>query len=648
MGRHLGVVTVLLDLMVLSCANDAAAQPELWATGFARQGPTVGRGDRVTVTDVSTGSLLGEFVLPAGICVGRGGMSPDGRSFIVPDSKSAERTAAVLRIDTATKQIVELVPTTLPDVSPVSLNALDCGSVTISPSSRWWYVVWQTPEFWAGAFLETIDTLSRLSTSRSSLWADHVAIVFDPQGHRRFELHGLPDCGWPIPCTEQLWALYAYADGEEDSIWIKRPLDKIYGQTLAAGPDGVYLITRGELVRYDAATGAVRSRIGLRLPAEANALTYYNGRVYVSAGQALASFDAMTLAPGPVVFSAESGDNVHFDALADVGYWHRQVCVPFGFAGRSMSCTHYLQPFDPATLTLSPPRQMAAAIGGGSIAEQFPPGPVTLTDQSSRGDRVTLAWLPDPSGTVPTTVEIWRARAGESAARAAVVPPTARSWTSPPLMPGSYGFVIVARNGNGFGPPAHLAISVDDPLRPPPPAAVEAAIADRAVKITWEPGTASPAPDSYVVEAAPAGSVSFGVVGRTSIPRFSMADAPPGTWQLRVRAHAAGGSSEPSEIVTVTTTACTAAPAAPSALASLVSANIVTLAWRPPASGDPLEYVVEAGSRDGLTDLTRLIVGTATASYEIAAPAAVYAVRVRARNACGESAPSNEVVVRVP
>jgi hypothetical protein len=73
---------------------------------------------------------------------------------------------------------------------------------------------------------------------------------------------------------------------------------------------------------------------------------------------------------------------------------------------------------------------------------------------------------------------------------------------------------------------------------------------------------------------------------------------------------------------------------------------VVDLRWTASAGGyQPTGYIVEAGSAPGLSDLATLPVGKVT-RFVVTAPPGVYYVRVRAINARGPSASSNEIVVR--
>ena len=75
----------------------------------------------------------------------------------------------------------------------------------------------------------------------------------------------------------------------------------------------------------------------------------------------------------------------------------------------------------------------------------------------------------------------------------------------------------------------------------------------------------------------------------------------------------------------------------------------VALAWSPQAGGGaPSFYVIKAGSLSGLSDLANFSTGTPVPSFQAGGvPSGTYFVRVRAGNAFGISAPSNEVVLVV-
>lgn len=93
---------------------------------------------------------------------------------------------------------------------------------------------------------------------------------------------------------------------------------------------------------------------------------------------------------------------------------------------------------------------------------------------------------------------------------------------------------------------------------------------------------------------------------------------------------------------------CAAPPESPSALAFTKAGDVVTLTWTAPTGDEqPSTYVVEAGAAPGGNENTFVTPGSDT-TFSRQAPGGTYHVRVLARNACGTSNPSNELVVTVP
>jgi hypothetical protein len=90
------------------------------------------------------------------------------------------------------------------------------------------------------------------------------------------------------------------------------------------------------------------------------------------------------------------------------------------------------------------------------------------------------------------------------------------------------------------------------------------------------------------------------------------------------------------------------APAAPAGLAATFNVGgVVSLTWNGPTVS-PTTYVIEAGSLPGITNLANSdLGGPGTSMTTTGVAPGTYYVRVRARNACGISAPSNEIVVVV-
>ena len=177
---------------------------------------------------------------------------------------------------------------------------------------------------------------------------------------------------------------------------------------------------------------------------------------------------------------------------------------------------------------------------------------------------------------------------------------------------------------------------------PPPPIGLTAVVSIDRVTLTWIQPAGSPT--TYVVEAGSApglanlASVSTG----NATPAFVATAVLPGNYFVRVRARNASGTSDPSNEVIVSVGTSCQLPPAPQGLTSAVVGSSVHLQW----TGMGGSFQLEAGSEPGRTDLFNGDVGPVT-TMTPTAPAGVYFVRVRERNACGFGPPSNEIVVSV-
>ena len=180
---------------------------------------------------------------------------------------------------------------------------------------------------------------------------------------------------------------------------------------------------------------------------------------------------------------------------------------------------------------------------------------------------------------------------------------------------------------------------------PGAPANLSAQVVGTSVQLAWTAGSGSVS--TYLIEAGSAP----GLANLASFPTGSTATAisvtavPAGTYYVRVRAANVDGASPPSnEVLVVVTGPC--APAAPTGLLAAVSGNSVTLMWS--GGSGATSFVVEVGSAPGRADRLTADVGLPPLNT-LAATAApgLYYVRVRARNGCGLSAPSNEAIAAI-
>jgi predicted RNA-binding protein with TRAM domain len=168
------------------------------------------------------------------------------------------------------------------------------------------------------------------------------------------------------------------------------------------------------------------------------------------------------------------------------------------------------------------------------------------------------------------------------------------------------------------------------------------------VALTWTapPGVVF----GYRLEAGTApglSNVASSLVGTATT--FTATAVPAGTYYVRVRAVGDDGEGPASNEATVTVASggtCTSAPNPPAALTSAVTGMLVTLAWASGGGCAATNYVVQAGTAPGLSNLATVNAGVAL-GLSATAPTGTYYVRVVAQNAFGSSPPSNQVTVLV-
>jgi hypothetical protein len=187
---------------------------------------------------------------------------------------------------------------------------------------------------------------------------------------------------------------------------------------------------------------------------------------------------------------------------------------------------------------------------------------------------------------------------------------------------------------------------VHDAPYPPPaqPTGLSSSVNGSAVTLTWQPGAGGGPVAAYRLEVGSVSGASDLLVTQTPSNVLGAAGVPDGQYFVRVRAVNSAGASAPSSEIIVRV-GCVAPPTAPiNVVAQVAPGRFVTLSWTP--VGEATDYLVEAGSFSGGADLA--LIPTPAPSLAGVVPAGTYFVRVRARNACGASATSSEVVVQVP
>jgi hypothetical protein len=187
-------------------------------------------------------------------------------------------------------------------------------------------------------------------------------------------------------------------------------------------------------------------------------------------------------------------------------------------------------------------------------------------------------------------------------------------------------------------------------LSPGVPSGLSTTVVGSTVTLGWSAPASGGTVTSYVVEAGRAPGDSSVTVTDTGSPstRLTAVAVTFGTYVVRVKARNSAGTSGPSNEVVILVGGgagpCAAPPTAPGGLNAAVTGQQVTLRWNAPA-GSPTTYIIEAGSSSGASDIANFVTGTVATSLTATATAGTYFVRVRARNACGTSGASNEVIV---
>ena len=244
-------------------------------------------------------------------------------------------------------------------------------------------------------------------------------------------------------------------------------------------------------------------------------------------------------------------------------------------------------------------------------------------------------------------------------------PPTAPS--SPSITPSGFGVIVpatehpslaacVATPGTSgcFTAPSSAGrrVTGSAAIAPSAPMSLVASSSGSSVALTWSAPTGGDAVTTYFIEAGSAPGLAnlANFATGNSLTTFQASGVGAGTYYVRIRAANGAGSGSPSNeaVLVVTGTGPCIPPGSPIGLTIAAnSGGTVTLTWTAP-TGPITSYVLEAGSAIGLSNLVNSDLGTSSATLTATGVGVgTYYVRVRAKNACGNSGASNEVVVTV-
>lgn len=229
------------------------------------------------------------------------------------------------------------------------------------------------------------------------------------------------------------------------------------------------------------------------------------------------------------------------------------------------------------------------------------------------------------------------------------------SWLSVPAGAGGVGSgsITVTAAANPLGSPrsgtvvvAGVAVTVQQQPNGPPgaPASFSAAVDGFVARFTWRPVPFANA-HSYRLEGGLAPGATQGIIHMPAVPGdFQWPGVAAGRFFLRLRGVNDYGAGPPTEDVELVVGANgQSVPAAPRNFVADLTNGVFHAQWQPSGvAGEIVNgYVLEAGTAGGRTDLL-LPMGLAQSTTIGNIPAGAFVVRVRAVNAAGAGAPTQE------
>jgi len=283
---------------------------------------------------------------------------------------------------------------------------------------------------------------------------------------------------------------------------------------------------------------------------------------------------------------------------------------------------------------------------GETVADQFNiAGDLDLFSFTGAVNQTVAVVMDRPAGLINSCVEL----IAPDNSRAVACPTLTTNRLQATLTQAGTHVILVRQVSNLPGPYSiqFLCVSGSCAAPPGPPSGLTGAVSTYATSVSWTaPASGGPA-TSYVVEAGTTSGATNVIAFDTlsTATTFMAPGIPNGTYFVRIRSRNAAGTGAPSNEITITGASGGCAPGPPGSLSVAVAGPNVTFQWGV-APGGPTSYVLEAGTSSGSSNLVAFDVGLTT-QFAVTAPPGVYYVRIRARNACGSSAPSNEVMVSV-
>lgn len=310
----------------------------------------------------------------------------------------------------------------------------------------------------------------------------------------------------------------------------------------------------------------------------------------------------------------------------------------------------------PSATCASGPRGLAAddisgitSIYQGIPSAAAPPDAPTSLTASVVLSTVTLNWTPASTG---GTVQRHLVDAGTASGvyNLGSVPFGAAPGATFANVPaGTYFVRVRAQNALGTSPPSPEASATVGACAPPPaPGTLSASVNGNAVTLLWSAPPSGVTQGYRVAVGSQPGGANFYLQDFPASVTSIGGAVPYGTYYARVFGSNVCGFGPASNEVTVVVQPCPGPPGPPTNLRFAKSGSFVALFWDAPAGTPPASYTLVVGSQPGASNLLVLPTGnTATTLGGPIGPGTYYA-RMLAQNPCGQSGPSNEIIVVVP
>ncbi len=289
------------------------------------------------------------------------------------------------------------------------------------------------------------------------------------------------------------------------------------------------------------------------------------------------------------------------------------------------------------------------------------PGAPTGLTASFIGRTIAIAWTAPTTGD-PVTNYVLEVGSAPGLANLVVLPVGAGlSFVAPGVPDGTYWLRVRGSNAAGIGVPSQdlgvtMGVAGGCVGLPYAPVLQAPAISGSLLSLAWDAPGGTVAPTSYVLFAGSApGRADLAVLNLGGTGTTFAANAPPGTYFLRVAGRSACGVGAASTDVTASVLSGGGGggggvvPVPPSGLTASVSGRVISLSWTPPATGaTPTSYVVDVGTISGSANLGSFNTGSTATSVSGTVAPGRYFIRMRTRANTNLSAPSSEVIVVVP